>query len=126
MSTRSSLYTCQYRVTDAEGEKLSIVPHLSSKTRSSVGGAATAMNIPFFNRLWKKEPRHALNLLAPDIVCEAHFHVLEDGSSKMYCSKLPPDMKPEGLVTIVKIMMDNVIAFAQQHGVQVQVKQEVK
>ncbi|MDZ4372903.1 MAG: hypothetical protein U1C74_15955 [Phenylobacterium sp.] len=44
----------------------------------------------------------------------------------MYVSKLPPDMKPDELVTIVKIMMDNVIAFAQQHGVQVQVKQEIK
>ena len=87
------------------------------------------MNIarfPILSRLWAKEPRKLLNLLAPDVVCEAHFHVLGDGTSKMYVSKLPPDTKPDELVAIVKIMMDNVIAFAQQHGVQVQVKQEVK
>ena len=84
------------------------------------------MKIPLLSRLLAKEPRKPLNLLAPDVVCEAHFHVLGTGESKMYVSKLPPDMKPEELVTIVKIMMDNVIAFAQQHGVQVQVKQEVK
>ena len=84
------------------------------------------MWIPVLSRLLAKEPRKPLNLLAPDIVCEAHFHVLGSGESKMYVSKLPPETKPDELVAIVKIMMDNVIAFAQQHGVQVQVKQDVK
>ena len=80
--------------------------------------------LPLLNRLWAKEPRRLLNLLAPDVVMEAHFHVLQNGDSKMYCSKLPPDMKPEELVYIVKTLIDQVVAFGAQHGVQVQVKAE--
>ena len=94
-----------------------------------IGISGSTMNpakIPLLRRLWAKERRAPLNLLAPDVVMEAHFHILQNGNNKLYVSKLPPDMKPEELVTIVKIMMDNVIAFAQQHGVQVQVKQEIK
>lgn len=84
------------------------------------------MNIPLFSRFWNREPRKPLNLLAPDVVCEAHFHMLTDGSSKMYMNKLPPNTKPEELVAIVKCLIDNAIAFGNQHGVQVQVKQEGK
>ena len=82
--------------------------------------------LPILNRLWAKETRRPLNLLAPDVVMEAHFHVLQDGTSKLYVSKLPPDMKPEELVYIVTTLLDQVVAFGAQHGVQVQVKAEGK
>lgn len=84
------------------------------------------MRMPLLSRLWEKEPRKPLNLLAPDVVCEAHFHVLANGDAKMYCSKLPSDINPQEMTYIVKVMLDNVIAFGAQHGVQVNVKQEGK
>lgn len=80
--------------------------------------------IPLLNRLWLKEPRRPLNLLAPDIVCEAHIHVLGNGDSKMYASKLPPDMTAEEKVYIVKVLLDQVIAFGNQQGVQVNVNRQ--
>ena len=82
------------------------------------------MNIPGLSRLWNKEPRRPLNLLAPDLLCEAHIHVLANGESKMYVSKLSPETPPEDLVQIVRIMMDQVIAFGRQHHVEIQVRQE--
>ena len=86
--------------------------------------------LTLLTRLWALWPRRTpgsfLNLLAPDVVCEAHFHVLGNGDSKMYVSKLPPDIAPQELVYIVKCMLDNVVAFGQQHHVQVNVKQEGK
>lgn len=84
------------------------------------------MNIPLLARLLAREPRAPLNLLAPDVVCEAHFHVLASGDSKMYVSKLPPNISPPELVHIVKCLIDQAIAFGAQHGVQVQVHQEEK
>jgi len=67
-----------------------------------------------------------INLLAPDIVVEGHFHMLADNSSRMYMSKLPPNTQPQDLVAIVKCLIDNAIAFGKQHGVEVKVQQEGK
>lgn len=75
-------------------------------------------------RLWNREPRAPLNLLAPDILCEVHCHILADGQSKMYVSKLPPDTPPAQLVHIVKCIIDNAISFGAAHGVQVEVKRQ--
>lgn len=80
------------------------------------------IRIPLLSRLWNKEPRKPLNLLAPDIFCEGHFHVLANGESKLYVSKLPPDTTPEQLIHVVKCIIDNAIAFGAQHGVKVEVK----
>lgn len=86
-------------------------------------------------RLWSRLRRIRLlepaltapiNLLAPDVVVEGHFHMLANGNSRMYLSKLPPNTSPQDLVAIVKCLIDNAIAFGKQHGVQVEVKQEVK
>ncbi len=82
------------------------------------------MKIPILSQLWGKEPRRPLNLLAPDLVCEAHIHILGDGTSKMYVSKLPPETSPEQLVFIVKTLIDQAVAFGTQHGIQVRVTQE--
>ena len=85
--------------------------------------------------LWSRLRRIALlepslkkpiNLLAPDIVVEGHFHMMANGDSRMYMSKLPPTTTPQDLVAIVKCLIDNAIAFGKQHGVQVEVKQEMK
>ena len=80
------------------------------------------MNIPLLMRLWRKEPRAPLNLLAPDVLCEIHCHVMADGTSKMYVSKMPPETTPEQLIHVVKCIIDNAIAFGAQHGVKVEVK----
>ena len=88
-----------------------------------------------FSRLWSRLRRIAImepslktpiNLLAPDIVVEGHFHMMANGDSRMYMSKLPPTTTPQDLVAIVKCLIDNAIAFGKQHGVQVEVKQEMK
>lgn len=84
------------------------------------------MTLPLFRRLWGREPRAPLNLLAPDLLCEAHIHILADGQSKMYVSKLDPATPPDQLVHIVRCMMDQVVAFGQQHHVQINVRQEGK
>ena len=70
--------------------------------------------------------RAPLNLTSLDVVVEAHFHMLANGDSRMYMSKLPPTTTPQDLVAIVKCLIDNAIAFGKQHGVQVEVKQEMK
>jgi len=69
-----------------------------------------------------KEPRRPLNLLAPDVVAEIYFHVMVNGDSKMYCSKMLPDTTPEQMIHIIKCIIDNAIAFGAQHGVKVEVK----
>ena len=84
------------------------------------------MKIPLLSRLLAKEPRPPLNLLEPDVAVEFHVHILPNGNSKMFCSKLPPDTRPEMLVHIVKTLIDQAIAFGAQHGVQVQVTPQVK
>ena len=78
-------------------------------------------------RRWRTlEPaiRRPLNLLNPDIVVEAHFHMLANGDSRMYLSKLPPTTTPQDLVNIVKCLIDNAVAFGKQHGVEVKVTQQ--
>ena len=82
------------------------------------------MKIPLLSRLWNREPRKPLNLLNPDIVVEAHFHMLANGDSRMYLSKLPPTTTPQDLVNIVKCLIDNAVAFGKQHGVEVKVTQQ--
>ena len=93
------------------------------------------LTIPLLSRLWSRLRRVAImepslktpiNLLAPDVVVEGHFHMMADNSSRMYMSKLPPNTTPQDLVNIVKCLIDNAIAFGKQHGVQVEVKQEMK
>ena len=84
------------------------------------------MKFPLLSRLWAKEPRRSLNLLAPDVVVEAHIHCLANGESRMYVSKLPPGLSPDELTWVVKCLIDQAIAFGAQHGVQVQVRQEMK
>ena len=83
------------------------------------------MKIPLLARLWAKEPRAVLNLLAPDLLCEVHIHFLANGDSRMYVSKLPPETSTEELVRYVKGIIDNAIAFGAQHGVKVEVKHNV-
>ena len=91
-------------------------------------GLALFLWLSRLRRLALLEPslRQPINLLAPDVVVECHFHMLANGNSRMYCSKMPPNTRPEDLVAIVKCLIDNAIAFGKQHGVEVQVKQEGK
>ena len=65
-------------------------------------------------------------MLNPDVVVEGHFHMMASGDSRFYVSKMPPTTTPQDLVNIVKCLIDNAIAFGKQHGVEVQVKQEMK
>lgn len=82
------------------------------------------MKIPLLARLWDREPRRPLNLLAPDLVAEFHIHILADGQSRMYATKLPPNTRPDDLVQLVKCLIDQAIAFGKQHGVEVKVTQQ--
>lgn len=77
-----------------------------------------------FRRLWTREPRKPLNLLAPDLVCEAHFHLLADGTSRMYMNKLPPETTPGDIVRIVQGLIQQAVEFGRQHGVEVHVRTE--
>ena len=88
---------------------------------------------PAMNSWWSRFRRFAtlepaltkpINLLAPDVVVEAHFHMLANGDSRMYLSKLPPTTTPQDLVNIVKCLIDNAVAFGKQHGVEVKVTQQ--
>ena len=75
-------------------------------------------------RLMEPSLKTPINLLGPDIVVEGHFHMLANGDSRMYLSKLPPQTTPQDLVNIVKCLIDNAIAFGKQHGVEVKVTQQ--
>ena len=75
-------------------------------------------------RLMEPTLKKPINLLAPDTVVEGHFHMLANGDSRMYLSKLPPSTTPQDLVNIVKCLIDNAIAFGKQHGVEVKVTQQ--
>ena len=52
--------------------------------------------------------------------------MMASGDSRFYVSKMPPTTTPQDLVNIVKCLIDNAIAIGKQHGVEVQVKQEMK
>ena len=76
----------------------------------------------FLKRLWHKEPRIPLNLLAPDVLAEVIIHVHRSGERRMYCSKFPPETTHDDLGRITLSIIESARDFGKQYGIEIKME----
>ncbi len=80
--------------------------------------------LAFLKRLWTKEPRPPLNLLAPDVLAEVVIHISPNGERRLYCSRLPPGTTKETYAAITMGVIQSGMEFGEQYGIKVHASQE--
>lgn len=79
--------------------------------------------ISFLKRLWHKEPRAPLNLLAPDLIAEVVIHLGANGERRMFVSNLPPGTTVDVIGTIVMAIVQSAADYGAKYGIELNMQE---